>query len=351
MASKDITRQFLTEIKARTFSPAYLFWGDDEWRKDAALRELLRAAVDPASRDFNLDQLRGSEVDADGVSTILGTPPMMADRRVVVIRDVSAMKKGPRAALDRYLAKPAPDVVLALTIPAGVKPDAPLLSRCFSLQVNAVSGGELTKWIVKQTATSFGAEITTEAAILLQSAVGDDAGSLMMELDKAASYTLGATIDRAAIEAVVGVRHGETSSDLLDAVAARNVTAALPLVGPVLALPKSSGVGLAMFLATQTAALGWGAAQRAKGIPLNRLAKEYFDLLKRTGAFPGRPWGEATAAWTKYVPQWTVSDADAGLRAILRADETLKDTRASSEEQVMASLVLELCTTREQRHG
>lgn len=351
MSSKDITRQFLTQIKDRAFAPAYLLWGDDEWRKDAALRELLRGAVDPASRDFNLDQLRGPDLDADSVGTILGTPPMMADRRVVVIRDVSGMKKPARAALDRYLTKPSPDVVLALTVPAGVKPEAGLLNRCFALQINAVSGEELTKWIIKQTAERFGATITHDAAVLLQSAVGDDAGSLMMELDKAASFTLGETIDASVIENVVGIRHGETSSDLLDAVAARDVSHAVALVGPVLALPKTTGVGLAMALATQTAALGWGAAQRAKGVPLNRLAKEYFDLLKRTGAFPGRPWGEATAAWTKYVPKWSVAEAESGLRAILRADETLKDTRASSEEQVLSTLVLELCTSAEQRRA
>ncbi len=351
MSSKDITRQFMAQIKDRAFAPAYLFWGDDEWRKDAALRELLRGAVDPASRDFNLDQLRGPDLDADGVGTILGTPPMMAERRVVVIRDVSGMKKAARAALERYLAKPASDVVLALTVPSGVKPEAALTNRCFSLQVNAVSGDELAKWIVKQTAERFGTQITPDAVGLLQSAVGDDAGELMMELDKAASYVLGGTIDRAAIEAVVGVRHGETSSDLLDAVASRDVSAALALVGPVLALPKTTGVGLAMALATQTAALGWGAAQRAKGVPLNRLAKEYFDLLKRTGAFPGRPWGEATAAWTKHVPKWTVAEAEAGLRAILRADERLKDTRASNDQQVLQSLVLDLCTSLEQRRA
>ncbi|MBC7841480.1 MAG: DNA polymerase III subunit delta [Gemmatimonadaceae bacterium] len=351
MSSKDTPKQFMSHIKDRAFAPAYLFWGDDEWRKDAALRELLRGAVDPASRDFNLDQLRGPDLDADGVGTILGTPPMMADRRVVVIRDVSGMKKAARAALERYLANPASDVVLALTVPSGVKPEAALTNRCFSLQVNAVSGDELARWIVKQSQERFGAQITPDAVSLLQSAVGDDAGALMMELDKAASYVLGGTIDAAAIEAVVGIRHGETSSDLLNAVASRDVSQAMTLVGPVLALPKTTGVGLAMALATQTAALGWGAAQRAKGVPLNRLAKEYFDLLKRTGAFPGRPWGEATAAWTKHVPQWTVADAESGLRAILRADERLKDTRASNDEQVLQTLVLELCTSSEQRRA
>jgi DNA polymerase III subunit delta len=351
MSSKETSKQFMAQINSRAFAPAYLFWGDDEWRKDAALRELLRGAVDPSTRDFNLDQRRGADLDADSVSTLLGTPPMMADRRVVVIRDVSAMKKPARSALERYLGKPSSDLVLALTLPSGAKPEAALTQKCFSMQVNAVSGAELSKWIVKQTAERFGAEITPDAVSLLQQVVGDDAGTLMMELDKAASFAMGGTIDAAAIEAVVGVRHGETSSDLLDAIAARDVTQAMSLVAPVLSLPKTTGVGLVMALATQTAALGWGAAQRAKGVSQAKLASAYFDLLKRTGAFPGRPWGEAASAWTKYAPQWTVAEAELGLRSILRADERLKDTKVSSEEQILESLALELCTTSEQRHA
>jgi DNA polymerase III subunit delta len=343
MTSKDSSRQFMTQITSRNFAPAYLFWGDDEWRKDAALRELIRGAVDPSSRDFNFDSLRGSDMDADGVSTILGTPPMMADRRMVVIKDVSAMKKGARAALEKYLSRPSRDVVLALTVPAGVKPEATLTNNCFSLQINAVSGAELEKWIARQAQERFGAQITPDAIALLQGAVGDDAGALMLELDKAASYVRGGTIDTDAISAVVGIRHGETQSDLLDAIAARDVSQALALVEPVLALPKVTGVGLTIALATQTAALGWGAAQRAKGTPPNRLAKDYFDLLKRTGAFPGRPWGEATTAWTKYVPKWSVADAQAGLRAILRADEMLKETTVSNDAQILSTLVLTLC--------
>ena len=58
----------------------------------------------------------------------LSTPPMMAERRLVVVRDVHALKKDARTALDRYLAAPAPDVVALLVTPAGAKTDAPLAS-------------------------------------------------------------------------------------------------------------------------------------------------------------------------------------------------------------------------------
>ena len=101
-------------IKDRAFAPVYYFHGDDDYLKDEELRRLIDAAVDPATRDFNFETLRGAEVDAETLGSIVGTPPMMAERRVVVIRDVDALKKDARAMLDKYLKSPAPDLVLVL---------------------------------------------------------------------------------------------------------------------------------------------------------------------------------------------------------------------------------------------
>ena len=44
---------------------------------------------------------------------------MMADRRAIVIRDLSALRKDARGALDGYLRRPAPDLLLLLVAPSG----------------------------------------------------------------------------------------------------------------------------------------------------------------------------------------------------------------------------------------
>ena len=64
---------------------------------------------------------------------------------------------------------------------------------------------------------------------------------------------------------------------------------------------------------------------------------------KETGAFPGRPWGEAVGAWAKHTDRWSAAQLDAALSALLAADVALKETRLSSEEQLLTSLVLTLC--------
>ncbi|GIS79436.1 MAG: hypothetical protein CM1200mP14_10020 [Gammaproteobacteria bacterium] len=38
-------------------------------------------------QDFNLDQLRGTETDIETVASVMATPPMMAEWRVVVVRE------------------------------------------------------------------------------------------------------------------------------------------------------------------------------------------------------------------------------------------------------------------------
>ena len=55
------------------------------------------------------------------------------------------------------------------------------------------------------------------------------------------------------------------------------------------------------------------------------------------------PWGEAATAWTRAVDQWSPAQLDRALAALLAADCALKESKVSSDEQVLATVVLELC--------
>src|SRR5688572_1666884 len=60
-------------MKGGAFAPVYYFHGDEDFRKDAALRRLTDAAVDHATRDFNLEVRRGAELDARSLESLLAT--------------------------------------------------------------------------------------------------------------------------------------------------------------------------------------------------------------------------------------------------------------------------------------
>jgi DNA polymerase-3 subunit delta len=332
-------------IQSKQFAPAYYLFGDDDYLKEDGLRQLIDAAVDPTTRDFNLDQRRGSEVDAASLASLLAMPPMMADRRVIVIRDVSALRKDARTALERYLRSPASDVLVALSAPADGKEDKGLSALSVPVNCKPLTGAQLPNWIVGRV-EKFGTGISPAAVELLQNAVGADLSQLAVEVDKLASYCSGREIDEEAVTAVVGVRRDETLGHLLDAVAMRDTRLALSLVAGVLQQPKSTAVYAVMAMTTQMLALAIG---HARGI---RQYNDYMSLLKSGSSnVAGRSWNEAVSSWMRAGAKWTPADLDHALEVLLLTDRALKDSRVSSEEQVLATAIISICGGAARRHA
>jgi DNA polymerase-3 subunit delta len=330
-------------MRERSFERVYYFLGKDDFLKESTAREFITAVLDPSTREFNLEVLRGDEVTAERLDTVLATPPMFADRRMIVVRDVSSLRKDSRAVLVSYLARPAGDIVLLLVDAAGER-DEEIVPTTFVVDFAELEDHRVPGWIVHHAQTTLGTAISQPAAALLYEAVGLDLAALASELDKLASYTAGQPIDEEAVRAVVGVRSGETMADLLDAVADRNALKALPLVPIVLSQPKANAVTLIMALATQTGALAWGRAARDRGVPQAGLRNGFYTLLKEGKAFPGRSWGDAVDSWQRAVQRWTSPELARAMNELLAADIAAKESRVSSEEQLVTSLVLSLCT-------
>lgn len=344
MAANDPLKTLRDTLKKGTLGTVYYICGEDDFQKEDAMKQLIAGVVDTTLRDFNLETRRAPELDGKSVNAALLALPMMADRRAVVFRDVSGLKKEARQSLDRYLAKPSPDVVLLLVETSGGKTDKTLAKAGTLLEFDYLKANRIPKWISHYTTTELGARISAGAVDLLQSAVGTDLYQLVAELDKLASYADGREIDEDAVAAVVGVRRGETMADFLDLVAVRNVSRALELIPQVLSQPKTTAVSLVMALASQMVAISWGMQRQNEGLSRGRLNGEYFELLKQSGSvYTGRSWGSAAAIWAAAAEHWNKASLDHALDVLLEADLALKDTTLSSDEQILATMVLSMC--------
>jgi len=330
-------------LQDKQFSPAYYLHGDDEFLKEEALRHLIEAAVDPATRDFNLDQRKGGDLDAASLASLLATPPMMAERRVVVIREAPSLRKDAKEALVKYLKSPVNDLLVLLTAPADTKPEAALAGGGLAILVDCkpLTGVQIPKWIAARAEKHLGTRITEAAIDLLQDTAGSDLAELAVALDKLSSYCSGRDIDEAAVSAVVGVQRDETPGRLLDAVAMRDSSLAVSLVPGVLRQPKTGAVPLVMALTTQTLAL---AISKARGVPPARQSSEYYSLLKSGSSnLTGRGWGEAVACWTRANGKWSTADLDHALHVLLQTDLSLKNSRVSSDEHILSTAILAIC--------
>lgn len=354
MAPTTSFKALKAALESGAFEPVYLFHGGDDHLKEERVRDVIARATDAATRDFNLEVVRGPELDAAALGTALEALPMLADRRVVVLRDPVALKKPVRARLDAYLAKPAREVLLLMVAPSTAKVDAALAGhrQVTALEFKPLADADLLKWIDHEARTACGTTIEPDAARLLASYGGNDLSLLAGELRKLAAHNAGRPIDRAAIDAVTGVRPGRTLGDLLDRAADRDTLGAIALVDEVLAQPKQSAVTLVMALSAQMLAIGWGVAARARGLAQGRLEGEFFNLLKEGGGtYTGRSWGEAVKCWARAVPKWGAADVARALPHLVAADAALKDTKVSSEAQIVTSLLLAITPRSAQRRA
>jgi DNA polymerase-3 subunit delta len=141
-------------IKAKGAAlPAYYLHGEEDLLKDQAIRSLINSAIDPATRDFNVDRRRAGEVSAEEFQALALTSPMLAERRAVVVFEVEDLQQkrsrmqALRAAVLSYLEKPAGQTLLILVQSAGERPDADLARRTASVNCARLSPDKAAEWV------------------------------------------------------------------------------------------------------------------------------------------------------------------------------------------------------------
>jgi DNA polymerase-3 subunit delta len=326
------------------FSPVYYLHGPEDLLKDEVARAVVERAVDAGLRDFNVDQVSAASLDPESVYALCNTPPLMAERRVVIIREVEAWKRRVKArnTLLACLEHPASDTVLLLLQGSGEEgADPELASRATTVACDALPADRAVRWVVRR-AESVGVSFAPGAAEHLVRAVGTELRLLVAELDKLAALSSGAPISEADVAALVGVRSGETAFDWRDAVFDGDAARATRLLSSVLQRSDVTGVRLVTLLGTTL--IGIGAVRAAHDRdPRTRLQDYAFQLQRRTRAFGLLTWGEEARRWARWVPAWPVERVRAGVRALVEADTALKNTAVSDERGIVLDLMFRLC--------
>jgi DNA polymerase III subunit delta len=336
------------ELKSGALSSVYYFHGPEDVLKDEAVRQLLDRALEPAFRDFNFDQRSAPQLEPEALYALLNTLPMMAERRVVVLREVEALKRKARvkSVLEDYLKKPSQDTLLIL-VQGSAEPKAdPSLSRgTTEVAFAALSPERTLRWITHY-ARQQRVELAPDAATHLFESVGNDLGMLRMELDKIASLEHEGPVNLEAVAAQVGVRRGETLISWRDLVLGGSAAASLPLVGPVLEQAGMSGVKMVSALGTALIGLRLARPYYERGIRDRALAQKIMGNLLSIRPFGLGDWRAESDKWAKWAPVWPLPRIRSALRATLEADTALKNTRISDERGVVTDLVLQLTAQR-----
>ncbi|MBP9211853.1 MAG: DNA polymerase III subunit delta [Bacteroidetes bacterium] len=221
---------FIASFKKGEFAPCYLFSGEERYPVDLVVDALIEQAVEPSMREFNLDMVHGSEIDGKKIVSLASAYPMMADRRVVVVKDFD--KVNGKDALDAYVEQPSASTVLVLIAnnpDYRKKPFAALKKAGYAHESRTWYDNETIGWLdarVKKMRRS----IEPAAVRMLFSYVGNNLRELVNELEKVTvAYHDVPTITAAHVEKVVGVSREYSAFQLCDKVGEKNIAKALEI--------------------------------------------------------------------------------------------------------------------------
>lgn len=329
-------------------APAYYIHGNEGVLKDEALGLILARALDPGTRDFNLDTFSAQQLEPAELPARCATLPMMAERRVVVLRDVEAwQRKGKaKAPAVRYLERPMTDTVLVMVQGNDDDPDDELAAHCVSVECAAPTGDRLASWLDDRLAAQ-GVAVAPEAREHLIRATGGDLGLLTAEVQKLGGLETDGPIDVDTVSALVGVRFGETADDWRDALLRDETARALTLIPRLLETSGVSGVKLVIALGTALLAVQWARATaeqyRIRDVALaNRIKSELlFKVRPNVGSYE-----PVSRLLAEVTGRWPMSRLRIATRAALDADIALKSTTISDEAGILADLVLALGASR-----
>ena len=222
---------FLPSIQRKEFAPVYFFYGEEDFLIDEVVDAIIIGGVDADTRGFNLDVVQGSEADGKDIVSMASSFPMMAERRVVVVKDFDRVEN--KELLEPYLEQPASSTCLVLL---ASKPDMrkkpyPLLKKnSIGGEFSRLYDNEIPPWIQRHV-KQFKKTITPEAADVLQAYVGNSLRDVVNQIEKLL-IAIGpkTTIELHEVEAIVGVSKEFTVFELSKMVGEKNISRSMEIV-------------------------------------------------------------------------------------------------------------------------
>ncbi len=339
-------KTFYGKLKRQGPESAYYFLGSEDVLKDEAVSQIIERVLDKSLQDFNLDQVSAGQIDPADLTDLCSTLPMMADRRVVVVRGVEAWKRKTRVkkAAVAYLQDPAPGTILILVQAAAEeKPDKTLAAAVYTVKFDEMSPEDTARWL-KREADQHGIRFDRGASEHLLATVGANLAALRSEVAKLSGLAVDAPITVQQVSDVVGIHQGETLTDWRDAVLAGDAARAASLIESILNQPGTTGVRMVMALSPALIGVGVARAHYDAGKRGHALDSAVLDSIKaiRPSSLKGLDWKLEATKWATWAPEWPGPRIRQAIDNARRADELLKDTHLSDDAGIVTDLVMGL---------
>lgn len=223
--------EFHSALRQRHFRPVYFLYGEEDFLIDEMVRSFIAAAVDEGTRGFNLDIVYGNDLEVKDIVALASAYPMMAERRVVVVKDFDRLSNSEQ--LLSYIDQPSETTSLLLVadkVDMRRKPYVTLKTKVEVVECRPLYDDKVPDWILSHV-KGRGKIVTSEGARLLQAHVGNSLRDLNNEIEKL-FIAVGdrKTIEMTDVADVVGLSKVYNIFELTKAIGTRNLAQSIEIM-------------------------------------------------------------------------------------------------------------------------
>lgn len=210
-------------IESERPAPFYLFYGEESYGRERLYRFALEHLRPDVAPDFNVDIFHGDNVDPVRLLELYDSYPMMAPRRVILLRDADRMPAPQCKALEPLVDTPSETTVF---VAMGTKLDmrrrlfAQMSRQGMAVEFKVPFENKLPD-VIREMAAQRRLQLAPEAVERLRMYVGGQLAEMDNELEKLAIYISdreGGTVTADDVEQLVGVSRGASVFEFTDAV-------------------------------------------------------------------------------------------------------------------------------------
>ncbi len=174
------------EIASGQLKPVYLLKGEEIYYIKLLTEKFEKEVLAPEEADFNLSVFYGKDASMDSVILSAKQYPVMAKRRVVILKEAQTMDKRELSKVEPYVLKPTSTTVLVIENAAGDFPQA-LATKIGKVgtvfESKKLKEDKIVSWI-DVFAKKQGFTIEPQASALVIDYLGDDLMKIANELSK-----------------------------------------------------------------------------------------------------------------------------------------------------------------------
>lgn len=199
--SLDTFRNLYNTLRKReSIKPVYYLYGDESFLIDM-LQDEIEKLIPEEQKDFNFDLIYGNESNPAHVLNIASSYPMMAEKRIVIVRDFLKLDENAEGEgikeFTGYFENPNPTTILCLIatkFPHRNREPGKTLSNNgktekFGIyEFKKIDERNLPDWIIDWTRHSHKRQINPGSAQILAELVGPDLKILSSEIDKLCTF-------------------------------------------------------------------------------------------------------------------------------------------------------------------